>query len=355
MEKDRAKMMLEEARLAAEPVSAKHDADVFIYNGTITRTNVLATMETIQKYKARKKLFLIMVTYGGDPHAGFKIARYLQDNYDNFTLFVPGFCKSAGTLFAIAANEVVFAPFGELGPLDVQLAKPDQFQFDSGLVITESLETLERRAAETFKAMFLEVMAEQQGLVSVSSALHAASELVKAIYAPIMARIDPEEVGVRQRALRITLDYGDRLALRSRNTDKKSLRQLAEKYSSHAFVIDRQEATSLFRNVRAADNDEMALVRALGQSARIELSGQSGNLPPTFAVLSKPPVGASNKATKGKIDEKTQRRGNPAPNGRNPRGADGAAIVKAKKQVGKRSRSVRARNTLNGRAHSEAS
>ena len=105
-------------------------------------------------------LFRSLVTYGGDPHAAFKITRYIQDNYDHFTLFVPGFCKSAGTLFAIAANEIVFAPFGELGPLDVQMAKPDQFQFDSGLVIGESLDTLERRAAETFKRMFHEVMTE---------------------------------------------------------------------------------------------------------------------------------------------------------------------------------------------------
>lgn len=338
-------MSLDEAKKAASVIAGQHDADVFMYNGTITRTNVLAVMEEIQKRQSRKKLFLVMVTYGGDPHAGFKIARYIQDHYDHTTLFVPGFCKSAGTLFAVAANEVVFAPFGELGPLDVQMAKPDQFQFDSGLVISESLETLERRAAETFKAMFIEVMAEQQGLVSINSALHAASELTKAIYAPIMARIDPEEVGVRQRALRITLDYGERLLLRSRNIDKKGLRILAEKYSSHSFVIDRQEAINLFRSVRAATNEEMALALALGSLARIEHSA----MPPQFVFLSEPPVRAA-RAPKLKEanDGKAKRAGNSATNGRDSRGAAGAAIPAPKDKVRGRGGGVRTRNSLNG-------
>lgn len=340
-------MSLEEAKKAAMVVSRQYDADVFLYNGTITRANVLAVMEKMQKCKSRKKIFLLMVTYGGDPHAGFKIARYIQDHYDHFTLFVPGFCKSAGTLFAVAANEVVFAPFGELGPLDVQLAKPDQFQYDSGLVISESLETLERRAAETFKAMFLEVMAEQQGLVSVNSAMHAASELVKSIYAPIMARIDPEEVGVRQRALRITLDYGDRLMLRSRNIDRKSLRNLAEKYSSHAFVIDRQEAASLFKNVKSAGKEEMTLVHALGMAARAEHTSATG---PVFEILSEPPVEASNKATKVKSDEKVERAGNPTGNGRNSRKSTGAPVAAPDDKAGRRGGSVRSRNSVNGRA-----
>jgi hypothetical protein len=353
MAKEPAQMNLDEAKKAAEAVSAKHDADVFLYNGTITRTNVLSVMEEIQKHQSRKRLFLVMVTYGGDPHAGFKIARYIQDHFDHVTLFVPGFCKSAGTLFAVAANEVVFAPFGELGPLDVQMAKPDQFQFDSGLVISESLETLERRAAETFKAMFIEVMAEQQGLVSINSALHAASELTKAIYAPIMARIDPEEVGVRQRALRITLDYGDRLAMRSRNIDKKGLRILAEKYSSHSFVIDRQEAINLFRCVKAAEKEEMALASALGVKARIE---QQGNLPPQFLFLSQPPKRPEAKPAPAKDanNGQTKRSGNPPSHARNPGGTDGTAVAAPSHKAGRRGRGVRARNSLNGRASQAA-
>jgi hypothetical protein len=345
MAKER-KMNLDEAKKAAEIVSAKNDADVFAYCGTITRSNVLHVMEEIKKNISRKRLLLVLTTYGGDPHAGFKIARYIQDHYDQFTLLVGGFCKSAGTLFAIAANELVFAPFGELGPLDIQMAKPDHFQFDSGLVIGESLDTLERRACETLKKMFEEVMSEQHGLISINSALHAASELTKAVYAPIMARIDPEEIGARQRALRITLDYGTRLALKSQSVKTNALRMLAEKYSSHAFVIDLQEAASLFRSTRAASSEEMDLIYALGASSRIEI----GNAAPTFTVLSKAPefnIKGSN--TGVREHGKAKRSGDSATDGRNPRRTNGSTIVTPKHSPGGRGRGVRTRNPANGR------
>ncbi len=263
------------------------DADVFFYNGNIVRSNVLTVMQEIKNNKNSSRAVLLLVTYGGDPHAAFKIARYIQDKYDHFTLFVSGYCKSAGTLLAIAANEIVFTPFGELGPLDVQMTKPDHFQYDSGLVIGESLDTLERRAADTFKKMFDEIISENQGQISVSSAMHAASEVTKAIFAPIMARIDPEEIGVRQRALRIALDYGRRLELKSQNTRDSTVRLLAEKYSSHSFVIDSNEASALFRNVRLASDKEMDLILKLGKDARLE---QPGSHPPTFICLTKAPA-----------------------------------------------------------------
>lgn len=349
MEKDKSTHNLDEVLKAAGAVCHDSSADVFLYNGTITRNNVLSVMEELQKNKSRSKLFLLMVTYGGDPHAAFKISRYIQDHYDHFTLFVSGFCKSAGTLFAIAANEVVFTPFGELGPLDVQMAKPDQFQFDSGLVIGESLDTLERRASETFKRMFGEIMLEQQGLISVTSALHAASELTKSVYAPIMGRVDPEEVGVRQRALRIALDYGRRLAIKSQNTKSHTVQMLAEKYSSHSFVIDKQEAASLFSNVRMASEAEMELCVALGATARIEQSDSRG---PTFTVLSKPAkISEVNKIRNG-TDEAAYRSGNQPPVGRDTGGTNGSPVSASKQPPRKRRRGVRSADAEDGQTQS---
>jgi len=59
---------------------------------------------------------------------------------DQLTVLVSGPCKSAGTLLAIGANELAFTPYGELGPLDIQLTKVDKFQQqESGLMISDSL------------------------------------------------------------------------------------------------------------------------------------------------------------------------------------------------------------------------
>ncbi|MGS0536682.1 hypothetical protein [Pseudoalteromonas sp. SaAl2] len=64
-----------------------------------------------------------MNTFGGDPHAGYKMARLLQYEYKHLTVAIPEMCKSAGTLIAIAANEIIYGPLGELGPLDIQTRK----------------------------------------------------------------------------------------------------------------------------------------------------------------------------------------------------------------------------------------
>ena len=40
--------------------------------------------------------------------------------------FIPRRCKSAGTLLLIGATSLIISDRGELGPLDVQLSKPDE-------------------------------------------------------------------------------------------------------------------------------------------------------------------------------------------------------------------------------------
>jgi ClpP class serine protease len=118
--------------------------DVFLYNGGIERREDLRFIEFVAENQKHDDLLLLLVTPGGNPDAAYKIGKYIQSKYANFTCFIPGLCKSAGTLLAIAANELVFAPYGELGPLDVQLTKTDDlFGQESGLNISEAFRTVE--------------------------------------------------------------------------------------------------------------------------------------------------------------------------------------------------------------------
>ena len=135
------------------------DADVYLYNGPIARGHDLQCIEAVAKHVAREAALLILVTGGGDPDAAYKMSRYLQDRYGKFTVLVSGFCKSAGTLVALGAHELAFMPFGELGPLDIQLGRVDRFDApQSGLAIQEALDTLEGRACNTFYSMVNECM-----------------------------------------------------------------------------------------------------------------------------------------------------------------------------------------------------
>lgn len=295
---------------------AKLDTDFYLYNGAIMRSAVLMVVEKISASKRRDRATLLLVTNGGDPDAAFKIARYFQHRYAHFTVLVAGVCKSAGTLLAIGANELAFTPFGELGPLDIQMTKVDRFeQMQSGLVITDALNTLEERAMELVFKTTAGLIEQNQGMVSFTAATQVAIESMKSIYAPVLARIDPEEIGTRSRAMRIAQDYGKRLQAASKNLNADTLRLLAETYSSHSFVIDQIEAESLFRNVRSATDVEMDIINELRQFARY----QGGEI--QFHALHE----TNAHAVSGETDDRTDGEGNSPRDGGNSAGADGSA------------------------------
>ncbi len=133
--------MVSDIRSQADALAAKIGADVLFYTGDITQAYWKQTVELVRKRRRRSKVCLILVTPGGDPDAAFKIGRSLQEKYpDGVYSFISGWCKSAGTLLALASKRIYIGDFGELGPLDIQLAKPDEIlEHGSGLLILSAL------------------------------------------------------------------------------------------------------------------------------------------------------------------------------------------------------------------------
>jgi len=242
--------------------------DVISYNGPLERMEDLRFIEFLAEQKTHDDIILILVTPGGNPDAAYKIARYIQSAYSSFRCFIPGICKSAGTLLAVGAEELIFSPYGELGPLDVQLNKSDDlFGQESGLNISEAFRAVETRARNTFHQVIGEIVSGSGGVISFQTASHCGAEIVGSLYGPIFANIDPEEVGSRARAMRLGEDYGVRLNQKFANLKQGALAQLSQSYSSHGFVIDRDESGALFERVREATEVEKALI-AEGRVAR---------------------------------------------------------------------------------------
>ena len=69
----------------------------------------------------RKKLDLILETPGGSGEVAEDLVRQLRNKYDDIAVIVPGWAKSAGTLIAMAADEILMGPTSALGPIDAQL------------------------------------------------------------------------------------------------------------------------------------------------------------------------------------------------------------------------------------------
>lgn len=228
------------------------DLDVIVYSGDIGPSLDKTLINIIeQKGKSTKVLFLL-TTHGGDADAAYRTARFLQRRYERFTLGVLGDCKSAGTILAFGAGEVVMSPRGEFGPLDVQMFRPDEFvQRTSGTIISQALSYLGDRAFETFEDIFLAIRRRSGGIITTQTAAEIATSLCGSLYSPITEKIDPMRIGEMQRSMDIAIHYAIRLG-----GDREMVEHLAKNYPCHSFVIDIDEAKHFFQDVREPSDVE---------------------------------------------------------------------------------------------------
>jgi hypothetical protein len=266
----------------SEEVAAELDADVLLFNGGIDRWWDRAMIDGCRSRRRRANVLLLLVTGGGDADAGYRMARCLQRYYSRVIVFVSGYCKSAGTLIAFGAHELVVADHGELGPLDVQMRKSDElWETSSGLTVMEALSTLEETAYKMLEDGFLRIKAGSAGQITFKTASEIAVGIVNGAMEPIYKQIDPMHVGEAGRAMKIARDYGERLNAVSGNLKPGSLVELVNGYSSHGFVLDREEAARHFQNVREPSQTEDTLADMLGEAARVPLVGEQ----PTWGFL----------------------------------------------------------------------
>lgn len=273
------KVVLEDAAPADEPgegnspppsspspfqqVSEALNADMFIYTGGINRGLAAAFIHEVERAGKKPNAALVLCTTGGDPDAAYIVARILKTQYKDgkFILFVFGICKSAGTLIALGADEIVMSNRGELGPLDVQLMKSDELIFrSSGLDISQAIESLSERAYDVFWKNFMTTVVRGGGAITTKTAADIATTLAVGLLSPITQQVDPLRVGEMERAINIAQHYGERL-----NGDAKKVERLIQDYPSHTFVIDYTEACSLFGNVRQPNEVEKGLEQYLRQ------------------------------------------------------------------------------------------
>ena len=241
------------------------DRDHILISAGITRSLHHTVTEAIQAARAGKdpkvSATVFLTTNGGDPDGAFRIARCLRHHYDNgFRLVVPSWCKSAGTLIAIAADELAIGDLGELGPLDIQVNKGSElYEHSSGLDLQEALGKVTAHAWETFSNFLQET--RSLGL-NTSISTRIATEVTSAISTPLLAQIDPLRIGELQRAMRIAHEYGTRLNEYSHNLKEDGLYRLVQGYPSHSFVIDRKEAKDIFHRVTLLTAPEQNFVEA---------------------------------------------------------------------------------------------
>jgi Serine dehydrogenase proteinase len=225
--------------------------DFLLVNSDILEITISEVMRCVTRYRRNSKVVLILVTYGGDANPPYRIGRYLQTMYNDIVAFIPAECKSAGTLLVTAANSIVISPFGEIGPLDVQLLQRDELGGRrSGLTTRSALEDLKGHSFELFEHIMSEIKRKSVSSISFRLAADIASRMSSRLLARVYEQINPADLGQDNRDLNVAFQYGERLSRRFSNLKPNALKRLVYDYPSHDFVIDLEESS---RNICACE------------------------------------------------------------------------------------------------------
>ena len=267
-----------------------HEADFVIYCGDINRTSGDALIQQCRHRKRRKKLVFMLATFGGDATAAYKVGRAFQEFYkDEFNVFIPTICKSAGTILAIAANELIMSEFAELGPIDVQLRDPMEVgEITSGLTPIQAFDNLLARSEDLFRQQFLRLRFDRYLTFSTKLAAEIATELTVGLLKPMLEQLDPIRLADVERSLAISCDYAERLSQSNGKSNLKdgAIVKLLVGYPSHGFMIDRKEAgNDLFKSVNPPNEALLTIAELADPFMSFILKEDKG---PYFEFISKP-------------------------------------------------------------------
>ena len=231
-----------------------NETDILIYSGSIGSDNSNSHLSerfvdlVLSKQNKRKNCLLFLTSNGGIADWAYKIAAVLKKEYEKHDVVVCGYCKSAATLISLGAHSLFFAPKGELGPLDVQTSKKDDFfGRQSPLDIFQAQELVSSWTLNFFNKSFSRVLGMGRGILSMEVASNIANKLAESLYAPIMGKINPIEVGEIYRSMNVAKGYGE--IIKSNNVKTETLEKLVVAYPCHSFVIDKKQAEDLFERV----------------------------------------------------------------------------------------------------------
>jgi len=233
------------------------------YSSSIVEADVLEVHQQLGKITSpRDNTEIVMVLHsdGGSASSAYKIVNMIRSKCAHLTIVVPQTAKSAATLMALAADELVMGQESELGPLDLPIEHPlVEGVFLSALDGVNCLEYLFSVAANMSFNMGLKI--RQQVAIARKDSLQIAADFSRGVIAPIVEKLDPMVINMCYRSLHIAERYGKEI-LRGgmfkvdSDPEKKAenvIHKLVWEYPEHGFAICSEEAKRLGLNITDAE------------------------------------------------------------------------------------------------------
>ena len=233
---------------------------ILLVNGPISMQSTLGVWGQLRN-KSFKHLDIVLNTLGGDPDAAYKMAKLVRKHAETVSVIVPLVAKSAGTLFSLAADEIVLGEMGELGPLDTQLKEHidgGQKKFSSALDGFKALEQIKIHNLQNLDTAAASLSKEYE--LRPADAIELAIKYCGETSGTLYSKLEPNKIGEYARALDIGENYGIRILVQHRGLDfekaQNTVRSLVRGYPSHEFVLDYDELEFLGFNVSMLELDE---------------------------------------------------------------------------------------------------
>ena len=187
---------------------------------------------------------LLIDSPGGGANDAYKIARLFQRRCDDFTIIIPKYAKSAATLLALGANQIIMARDAEIGPLDVQILDFEKEEPGAALDAVQSLERINAFSMSSIDSL-MNLLIPRTGK-KVETLLPFVLKYSVEFIKPLLEKIDTVQYTKLSRLLKVAEEYAVRLMKPKYGWEKSKriARQLVEKYPAHDFVIDRNEAAA---------------------------------------------------------------------------------------------------------------
>jgi hypothetical protein len=82
---------------------------------------VLTETNSLSRSSPLAGLDILLQTYGGNPHAAYRLAQLIREYTEHATFLIPEYAYSAGTLMCLGGNDILYGDLAVLSPMDVSL------------------------------------------------------------------------------------------------------------------------------------------------------------------------------------------------------------------------------------------
>ncbi len=259
--------------LESEPERAGDDAASAIEAGAVILLKADINLDSYKLISTalkdlgnQKRLMLVLESLGDSIAWAFWIAKALREHCKELVVAIPLSAKSASTLIALAADQVLMGRRGELGPLDPQQRDPT-----GGTVPQSPLETIQglqyfrKYCQESIDCVMKDLLARTD--MKVPYALEHTSNILASAITPLFQNVNVRELGDAYRKLLVGERYAKEVMRRWSPLNEREADAVVESlvwdYPDHGHIIDLNEAQRI--GLRTARSLEAELDQLLSQ------------------------------------------------------------------------------------------